>query len=80
MTLLVGSNSLDTDFFPAAGPFIVQVSGPNPVKLLRKNTSTDTFASVGYIDPETCKNVDNPVSGTVFRFHANGPATTRADQ
>jgi len=74
------TSAFDTDFTPAVGDFILQVTGGS-CQLLRKNTSGAAFALV-----QTLTNcavvVSNPIAGAVYRVTAPRPTgmTVQADQ
>lgn len=78
-------NTFDSDFTPAVGDFIVEVSGT--VRVLRKNTSASAkwsqVAEVSSLDrayPPAAV-ISNPVAGAVYRFEAMTiGATVQADQ
>lgn len=73
------TSALDTEFTPAAGDFIAQVTN-GYASLARKNSSGAAFASVGA--PITgAVNVDNPIAGAVYKFVSyQGAPAVQADQ
>lgn len=82
MALITSSDTLDTEFTPAAGDFIAQVSGNSAANLLRKDVSGAAFVLVGTIMGEA-KVISNPVGGAIYKWTAVYPAsapTVRADQ
>ena len=77
------TSALDTNFTPAVGEFIVQVTGKAPANLLRKNASAADWAVLGVLPPGSALVVRNPVAGAIYKFTDNGGAdspTVRADE
>lgn len=75
------TTALDTEFTPAAGDFIVQVTGGSPANLLRKNAAGAEYAVLGVLESGAARIVSNPVSGAVYKFTAvSGTPSVRADQ
>ncbi len=69
-----------TVFTPAAGDFIVQVTG-GVATLERRNTSGAAWSRVGEITGNEAMSVANPVAGAEFRFVTlSGTPAVRADQ
>lgn len=85
MPLLVGSDTLNTVFTPAAAPFIVQATGTQRVRLLRRNVTAAPWAVVADVTGLALV-VDNPVAGAEYTFesegdpNANPTIQVRADQ
>lgn len=83
MALLTGSNAVNTPFTPAAGDFIVQVTGAGQIQLMRRNTSGDTFVPADMLNAGAYV-VANPVAGAQYQFQAapgaSSSPTFRADQ
>lgn len=78
MTLLAGSDSLNTAFSPTAGDFIVQVSGGVAI-LQRRNDSGSAW--VDYARLDAGHTVPNPVSTAQYRFRSDASGiVVRADQ
>lgn len=72
-------SNLSTEFTPAAGDFIAQVSGGSAA-LMRKNSSGAAFTLVGNIAGQAVI-VSNPISGAVYRFDGfSGSPVVQADQ
>ena len=69
--------ALETDFTPAAGDFIIQVTVA-PATLLRKNASAASYTVV-QDSIIGAWNVSNPVAGAVYRFRGDA-SVVRADQ
>ena len=73
------ASAVETEFTPAAGDFIAQVTG-QPAALMRKNSAGASFVPVAAIDNQAIV-VSNPVAGAVYKFVASGrPVTVQADQ
>jgi len=71
--------ALDTDFTPAVGDFIAQVTGGS-CQLVRKNTAGAAFALVQSL-VNCAVVVSNPVAGAVYRFNSvQTGVTVQADQ
>lgn len=71
-------SALETEFTPAAGDFIVQVTN-GMANLLRKNTSGAPFSRVDCIGSAVI--VDNPVAGAIYKFQSvSGSPAVQADQ
>ena len=64
------TTALDTNFTPAVGDFIVQVTGAVPVELQRKNSSgiADAAYPPGEVLSPGTYIIKNPVAGAVYRF------------
>lgn len=74
------TTALDTEFTPAVGDFIVQVTA-GPANLLRKNAAGADFAVVQALAAGSAVVVSNPVAGAVYMFTALvGTPSVRADQ
>jgi len=75
------TTELATAFTPAVGDFIVQTTGAG-VRLERRNTSGAAWALVGFIEPNECKVVSNPIAAADYRFVSVGGGTpvVQADQ
>ncbi len=73
-------SAVDTEFTPAATPFIVQCS-TGTAALLRKTSSGDEFTYVATIGGNDAPIVDNPVAGAVYKFTAvSGTPVVSANQ
>lgn len=72
--------TIDSEFTPAAGDFLVQITGA-PATLLRKNAAGAAFAPVEGATAG-CFVCSNPVAGAVYKFQTPFPGTAvvRADQ
>lgn len=82
MPLLTGSDSLNTVFTPAAGPFIAQATGLGPVFLQRRNVTAAPWAQVAQISGLGVV-VQNPIAAAEYRFVSEAAPTSvvvRADQ
>ena len=72
-------STLNTEFTPAVGVFVVQVTGGS-ASLMKKNTPGAAFSLAGNIDNEN-KDVENSVAGAVFKFdRISGTPVVQADQ
>lgn len=75
------TSTLDTDFTPAAGDFIISVKD-GPINFTRQNSAGAPRVSLGFIANDA-KIVSNPVAGAIYRFSSVAWATTatvQADQ
>lgn len=73
-------SAVDTEFTPAATPFIIQVS-TGTAALMRKTSSGGAFTYVATIGGNDSPIVDNPVAGAVYKFQAvSGTPVVSADQ
>ena len=86
MALLTGSDVLGTAFIPAAGSFIVQVSGGEAV-LDRRNTTSAAWSRLQpVLDNNSTRGgtfvIENPIEGAEYRFMPLNGTTpiVRADQ
>jgi hypothetical protein len=72
-------SALDTLFSPAAGDFIVQVTG-GTCSLQRRNTSGAAWANVSSVTNSALV-VSNPVAGAQYQFvTVKGSPAVQADQ
>ena len=79
------TDTLDTDFIPEVGEFLVETFGG--IRLLRKNAADSSrwsqvaeFSSLGGQYPPAVS-ISNPVAGAIYRFEATQPnSAARADQ
>lgn len=69
-------SALNTDFTPAAGDFIVQVTGGNGI-LMRRDTSGAPMARVGPAISGAVV-VSNPVTGAIFQIQVAPGSTSQA--
>lgn len=83
MALITGSDVLNTPFTPAAGPFIVCVTG-GEAALFRRDLASGAWGLVGGRNPILgSMDVNNPVAGAQYQFVGVTSSTTptvRADQ
>jgi hypothetical protein len=73
-----------TPFIPAAGDFIVSVTG-GLAQLQRRNSAATPWANVDILGPDNAYTVENPVAGAEYKFIAPPGLSTsgvavRADQ
>lgn len=73
------TTTLASDFTPAVGDFIVQVTGGS-ASLTRKNAPGAAVAVVGTIDSGAAVICSNPIAGAVYQLVSSSGATVRADQ
>lgn len=71
--------ALATDFTPAVGDFIIQVTGGS-ASLVRRNVTGAATATVGVIDSGSAVICSNPIAGAVYQLVSSNGATVRADQ
>ena len=71
--------TLATDFTPAVGDFIVQVTG-GTATLTRRNVTGATTGVVGYLNSGDSVICSNPIAGAVYQLISSNGATARADQ
>lgn len=73
------TSALNSEFTPAVGDFIVQVTNGTAI-LARKNTSGADFAATGS-QISGAVIVSNPIAGAVYKFSAfSGNPAVQADQ
>lgn len=72
-------SAVDTEFTPAAGDFIISVTGGSAT-LLRKNAAANVFSAVGsgITGALVCS---NPIAGAVYKFQSDkSSVVVQADQ
>lgn len=74
------TSSVNTDFTPAVGDFIVQVSG-GTASITRRNTSGAANVSIGTLT-NGAGVVSNPIAGAIYQFVPQGSTVVavQADQ